>query len=182
MAAPVTYWRWISPICIAMVTAQSVFHWSIEGDSEPVKMFDRNAGLTDGTQIINYQVSGDGKWGLLCGISAGGAPGVINGTMQLYSVEKNVSQMLQGHAGAFTVLKIPGRDEPAQVLCFEDKKPDAPAKLFIMAVASDIHAASGTPKTSLGPPDPCKSMYLTARRPPRRTASPRWHLLPCCES
>lgn len=143
MTAPVAFWRWISPVCIALVTAQSVFHWSIEGDSPPVKVFDRNAGLTDGTQIINYQVSGDGKWCLLCGISAGASPGVINGTMQLYSVEKAVSQMLQGHAGAFTVLTIPGRDEPAQVLCFEDKKPDQPAKLFIMEVGRDKTAPGG---------------------------------------
>lgn len=131
-----------------MATAQSVFHWSIEGDAAPVKIFDRNAGLTDGTQIINYQVSRDGKWCLLCGISAGASPGVINGTMQLYSVEKAVSQMLQGHAGAFTVLKIPGRDEPAQVLCFEDKKPDQPAKLFIMEVGRDKSAPGGVFKVT----------------------------------
>ena len=95
MPTPVSYWRWISNNTIALVTATSVFHWSAEGDSAPVKVFDRNAALTDGTQIINYHVSGDSKWCLLCGISAGGAPGVINGTMQLYSVEKSVSQMLQ---------------------------------------------------------------------------------------
>lgn len=148
MPAPVTYWRWISPNTIALVTAQSVFHWSIEGDSAPVKIFDRNSGLTDGTQIINYQVSGDGKWCLLCGISAGATPGVINGTMQLFSIDKQVSQMLQGHSGAFTVLNIPGRDEPAQVLAFEDKKPDQPAKIFIMEVGRDKNAPGGVFKVA----------------------------------
>jgi clathrin heavy chain len=143
MPAPVGYWRWITPTAIALVTATSVFHWSIDGDSAPVKIFDRNPGLTEGSQIINYQVSNDGKWCLLCGISAGGAPGVINGTMQLYSTEKSVSQMLQGHSGVFSVIKVPGRDEPAQVLCFEDKKPDQPAKLFIMEVGRDKNAPGG---------------------------------------
>jgi clathrin heavy chain len=143
MPAPVTYWRWTSPTAIALVTATSIFHWALEGDSAPVKIFDRNPGLTDGTQIINYQVSVDGKWCLLCGISAGGAPGVINGTMQLYSTEKSVSQMLQGHSGVFSVIKVPGRDEPAQVLCFEEKKPDQPAKLFIMEVGRDKTAPGG---------------------------------------
>ena len=76
MPAPVTYWRWLSPNLIVLVTAVSVFHWSIEGDSPPIKIFDRNAALTEGTQIINYQISEDTKWCLLCGISAGGAPGV----------------------------------------------------------------------------------------------------------
>ena len=116
MPTPVGYWRWISPNAIALVTASSVFHWSIEGEAAPVKIFDRNPALAEGNQIIGYQVSLDGKWCLLAGISAGGAPGVINGTMQLYSIEKQVSQMLQGHAGAFTVLKIPGREELAQVV------------------------------------------------------------------
>lgn len=143
MAAPVTYWRWISPNAIALVTATSVFHWSIEGDAAPVKIFDRNAGITDGTQVINYQVSGDGKWCLLCAISAGATPGVINGAMQLYSIEKSVSQMLQGHCGVFSVIKVPGRDEPAQILCFEDKKPDQPPKLFIMEVGREKTAPGG---------------------------------------
>jgi len=109
-----------------------------------VKIFDRNPGLTDNTQIINYQVSNDGKWCLLVGISAGGAPGVINGTMQLYSIEKAVSQMLQGHTGVFTVIKLPGRDvEQAQVLAFEDKRPDQPAKLFVMEVGREKTAPGG---------------------------------------
>jgi len=143
MPSAVTFWRWISPNTIALVTAESVFHWSIEGETPPTKIFDRNPGITEGNQIFNYQVSGDGKWCLLCGISAGGAPGVINGTMQLYSIEKSVSQMLQGHSGVFSVIKVPGRDEPAQILAFEDKKPDQPAKLFIMEVGRDKSAPGG---------------------------------------
>lgn len=31
MPVPVQYWRWITPNNIALVTAESVFHWSIEG-------------------------------------------------------------------------------------------------------------------------------------------------------
>lgn len=165
MPAAVSFWRWISPNTIALVTATSVFHWSIEGDAAPVKIFDRNAALAEGTQIISYQVSGDGKWCLLCGISAGSAPGIINGTMQLYSIEKTVSQMLQGHAGAFTVLKIPGREELAQVLCFEDKKPDQPAKLFVMEVGRDKTAPGGvfrvTPQNIPVPPDAANDFPVT---------------------
>eukprot|EP00607_Mallomonas_marina_P003718 CAMPEP_0182427698 /NCGR_PEP_ID=MMETSP1167-20130531/18991_1 /TAXON_ID=2988 /ORGANISM="Mallomonas Sp, Strain CCMP3275" /LENGTH=1652 /DNA_ID=CAMNT_0024610121 /DNA_START=314 /DNA_END=5272 /DNA_ORIENTATION=+ len=144
MPNPVVFWRWISNNTIALVTATSVFHWGIDGDSIPVKIFDRNAALTEGTQIINYQVSNDGKWCLLIGISAGGA-GVINGNMQLYSIEKSVSQMLQGHSGVFSSIKVAGRDpkDLAQVLAFEDKKPDQPAKLFVMEVGRDKSAPGG---------------------------------------
>lgn len=69
MTEPVTYWRWATPSIVALVTATAVYHWSIEGDSAPQKMFDRNAALGAGTQIINYQLSPDGKFCLLGGIS-----------------------------------------------------------------------------------------------------------------
>lgn len=39
------------------------------GQSEPKKMFDRHASLTD-TQIINYKTSANEKWGVLIGIKA----------------------------------------------------------------------------------------------------------------
>jgi clathrin heavy chain len=142
MPSPVQFWRWISPSAIALITESSVYHWSIEGESPPTKIFDKNPILASGHQVINYQVSGDGKWCLLCGISAGG-PGIINGNMQLYSIEKSVSQMLQGHTGVFSVINVPGREEEAQILCFEDKKPDQPAKLYIMEVGRDKSAPGG---------------------------------------
>lgn len=149
---------------IAMVTATSVFHWSSEGESNPVKIFDRNPGIGETTQIINYQVSGDEKWCLLCGISAGATPGTIDGTMQLYSTDKSVSQMLQGHSGVFTVLKLPGRD-PAQILAFEDKKPDQPAKLFVMEVGRDKSAPGGvfriTPQNIPVPADAANDFPVT---------------------
>ncbi len=41
------------------------------------------------------------------------------------------------------MIKVPGREEPTQILCFEDKKPDQPAKLFIMEVGREKTAPSG---------------------------------------
>jgi clathrin heavy chain len=165
LPAPVTYWRWITPNTIALVTAASVFHWSIEGDAAPVKIFDRNPAVGEGSQIINYCVSGDNKWCLLSGISAGATPGTINGNLQLYSIEKQVSQMLVGHIGAFTVLNIPGRDEPAQVLVFEEKKPDQPPKLFIMEVGRNKDAPGGvfrvTPQNIPVPADAANDFPVT---------------------
>ena len=83
-------------------------------------MFDRLDKLGPNTQIINYRVSPDNHWCLLGGISAG-AGGTVDGNMQLYSVEKKVSQHLTGHVAAFAMIKIPGREDPAQVLCFHGK-------------------------------------------------------------
>ena len=163
MPSPISFWRWLSPTTIALVTAESVYHWSVDGDSSPLKVFDRNPGLND-NQIINYQVSADEKWCLVCGISAGGG-GAINGTMQLYSNEKSVSQMLQGHAGVFSVIKVPGREEPAQVLAFEEKKPDQQAKLYVMEVGRDKSAQGGvfrvTPQNIPMPPEAANDFPVT---------------------
>mmetsp|Transcript_15000 Transcript_15000/g.32473 ORF Transcript_15000/g.32473 Transcript_15000/m.32473 type:complete len:1730 (-) Transcript_15000:86-5275(-) len=138
MDSPIVFWKWTSADNLALVTATSVHHWSsTEGSSAPTKMFDRHPTIGPNTQIINYQVSPDSKWCLLGGISANPGGGV-NGNMQLYSVEKKVSQPLQGHAGAFHKFKVSGREDEAQVLVFHEKKSDDPAhKLFVMEVGRD---------------------------------------------
>lgn len=138
MTEQVVFWKWTSSSNLALVTATSVYHWALEANSTPTKVFDRNPQLGPNTQIINYRVSPDGKWCLLGGISAGGAPGVVNGNMQLYNIDKKVSQPLTGHAAGFATLKLPGR-EPAQVIVFHEKKPDSqePPKLFIREVGRD---------------------------------------------
>jgi len=91
MPEPVVFWRWTSESNLALVTAGSVYHWALDGSSAPVKMFDRHASIGATSQIINYQTSPDNKWLLLGGISAR-AGGGVNGNMQLYSLEKKVSQ------------------------------------------------------------------------------------------
>ena len=69
LTEPVIYWKWISPSAIAMVTGAAVFHWSMEGQSEPQKIFDRHPTLND-TQIIIYKTSPDEKWMVLIGIKS----------------------------------------------------------------------------------------------------------------
>jgi clathrin heavy chain len=140
MPEPVLFWKWTGAQNLALVTATSVYHWGMDAQSPPQKIFDRHPTIGANSQIINYHVSPDDKWCLLGGISAGQGGGV-NGNMQLFSREKKVSQPLQGHAGAFAILKLMGRDDPAQVLCFHEKKADSPPgeppKLFVMEVGRD---------------------------------------------
>ncbi len=143
MTDPVLFWRWISPNMIVLVTGTSVYHWSIEGDSAPQKVFDRHADLGPAVQVIGYSLSSDEKWGLLIGISKG-ATGGINGNMQLYSVEKRVSQVLAGHAGVFTTITPPGRTDRAQVLIFTGRKDGGPHQLFVMEVGREKDAPGGT--------------------------------------
>merc|ERR1719253_1200729 len=143
MDAPIVYWKWTGPNNLALVTAASVYHWTADGPDAPAKVFDRHPTIGASTQIINYQVSPDDQWCLLGGISAG-PQGGVNGNMQLYSVEKKVSQPLQGHAGAFAKVKLADREDPAQLLVFHEKKAADPAhKLFVMEVGRD--PSKGTP-------------------------------------
>eukprot|EP00980_Cylindrotheca_fusiformis_P020304 scaffold7344_cov145-Cylindrotheca_fusiformis.AAC.2 len=138
MPEPLVFWKWTSPSNLALVTASGVFHWALDAQSTPVKMFDRHATLGPNTQIINYKVSPDQKWCLLGGISAG-AGGVVNGNMQLFNVDRKVSQPLQGHAASFATIKIPGRED-AQILVFHEKKAEAPhepPKLYIKEIGRD---------------------------------------------
>ena len=50
MPDDVIFWKWISLNTIALVTETSVFHWSMEGDSTPQKIFDRHSSLA-GCQV-----------------------------------------------------------------------------------------------------------------------------------
>jgi clathrin heavy chain len=138
----VVFWKWISPATVAMVTGTGVFHWSMEGQSEPVKVFDRHPTLND-TQIINYKTSSDEKWMVLIGIKSEPGTNRIIGAMQLYSKEKNVSQPIEGHAASFADLKLEGASTPSTLFTFAAKTA-AGAKIHVIEVQPGTKDA-GTP-------------------------------------
>lgn len=130
----VIFWRWVSSTTLGIVTATSVYHWSMDNDAAPVKMFDRHASLAD-TQIINYRASSDGQWMVLIGISANTDPNgfKIKGSMQLYSKERGVSQPIEGHAAAFAELKTQDGAVPYKLFTFAARTATG-AKLHIVEV------------------------------------------------
>ncbi|XP_045469478.1 clathrin heavy chain [Harmonia axyridis] len=115
MNEDVIFWKWISLNTLALVTETSVYHWSMEGDSTPVKMFDRHS-LLNGCQIINYRTDPKQNWLLLVGITA--QQSRVVGAMQLYSVERKCSQPIEGHAASFATFKMEGNPEPSTLFCF----------------------------------------------------------------
>jgi len=78
-------------------------------------MFERHSSL-NGCQIINYRADKALKWLLVVGISA--QQHRVAGHMQLYSVERQVSQPIEGHAAAFAQFKIPGNSEESTLFSF----------------------------------------------------------------
>jgi clathrin heavy chain len=69
MAEDVAYWKWINETTLGLVTPTSVYHWSIQGDSPPKKIFDRHSSLLTG-QVISYRVNPSETWMVLIAISA----------------------------------------------------------------------------------------------------------------
>eukprot|EP00163_Fabomonas_tropica_P025672 TRINITY_DN4486_c0_g1_i1.p1 TRINITY_DN4486_c0_g1~~TRINITY_DN4486_c0_g1_i1.p1 ORF type:complete len:1704 (-),score=653.64 TRINITY_DN4486_c0_g1_i1:69-5180(-) len=132
MTDAVVFWKWVNVNTVALVTATSVYHWSMEGDSAPVKVFDRHASLAN-SQIINYRINSNGEWAVLVGISAG-ADGRVGGHMQLYSVKKRVSQPIEGYAAVFADTVIPGSTTKTSVLAFAGQAAGQ-TKLHIVEVA-----------------------------------------------
>ncbi|CAI9724428.1 clathrin heavy chain 1 isoform X1 [Octopus vulgaris] len=134
MTEDVTFWKWISVNTVALVTDTAVYHWGMEGqngeagDSQPLKMFDRHSSLA-GCQVINYRTDEKQQWLLLIGISAqvnaensAVTPPTqqnrVVGAMQLYSMERKVSQPIEGHAAAFAQFKMDGNQALSTLFCF----------------------------------------------------------------
>lgn len=99
---PAVLIKWISKYAIGIVTATEVYHWTI-GQQRPLRQFPRHSSLKD-SQIIDYEVSANGKWCVLKGIRLDAGDGVT-GQMQLYSVERKVSQLVPAHAGTFSTIE-----------------------------------------------------------------------------
>jgi len=132
MTDDVIFWKWISLNTIALVTETSVYHWSMEGDSQPQKIFDRHSSLS-GCQIINYRCDAAQNWLLLIGISA--QQNRVVGAMQLYSVERKVSQPIEGHAAAFIPFRMEGNPADSTLFCFGVRSAQG-GKLHIIEVGN----------------------------------------------
>ncbi|KAL5974984.1 hypothetical protein ACLOJK_031660 [Asimina triloba] len=118
---------------------------ALKGDSEPVKVFDRTANLTN-NQIINYRCDPSEKWLVLIGIAPGAPerPQLVKGNMQLFSVDQQRSQALEAHAATFASIKVTGNDHPSTLISFATKSTNAgqvTSKLHVI----ELGAQSGKP-------------------------------------
>mmetsp|Transcript_7985 Transcript_7985/g.15241 ORF Transcript_7985/g.15241 Transcript_7985/m.15241 type:complete len:1712 (+) Transcript_7985:39-5174(+) len=131
----VVFWKWIDAKTIAIVTERCVLHWSMDGEQQPQKIFDR-AQQQGQVQIINYRSSADGKWLALGGIAAD-PNGGVKGVLQVYSVTNGSSQpTMDAHAACFTTLTVDGRSTPSTLFCFT-KIDQSGSKLMIIEVGAD---------------------------------------------
>ncbi|XP_077251138.1 clathrin heavy chain 2-like [Tasmannia lanceolata] len=148
MPEQVVFWKWITPKLLGLVTQTSVYHWSIEGDSEPVKMFERTANLSN-NQIINYRCDPSEKWLVLIGIAPGAPerPQLVKGNMQLFSVDQQRSQALEAHAASFALFKVAGNENPSTLICFASKTMNA-GQIISKLHVIELGAQPGKPSFS----------------------------------
>lgn len=130
MVEEVVFWRWLGPSAIGMVTDNGVYHWNLEGSEDPRKVFDRHPSLS-GCQIINYRTDSTGRWLLLVGIVA--QQGRVVGAMQLYNVDRGVSQAIEGHTGAFAEVMLEGATHSTKLFVFAVRTATA-AKLHLVEI------------------------------------------------
>jgi clathrin heavy chain len=126
MNEDVVFWKWMDVKTIGLVTENSVYRWSIEGESGPIKIFDRHVTLS-GCQIINLRASSDENWFVLVGISS--RDGRVAGSMQLYSKARSVSQPIEGHAAAFAELTLENAQSPTKLFSFAVRTANGSAKV-----------------------------------------------------
>ncbi|XP_022191703.2 clathrin heavy chain [Nilaparvata lugens] len=128
MDTDIVFWKWISESVIALVTGSSVYHWSIDGDSDPVKIFDRHQ-IMKGDQIISYKADNILNWVLLIGLSC--QNNRVVGTMQLYCVQVARSQIIEAHSACFTTFKMEGNQTPSNLICLASRQEQS-GKLYII--------------------------------------------------
>ncbi|RZF40357.1 hypothetical protein LSTR_LSTR008787 [Laodelphax striatellus] len=126
----IVFWKWISENVIALLTEKALYHWSVEGDSDPVRIFDRHANLKE-NQIISYKTDTAFDWLLLIGLSC--QNNRVVGTMQLYCVHMARSQIIEAHSACFTNLKMEGNQVATNLICFASRQ-EQNGKLYIIEV------------------------------------------------
>eukprot|EP01054_Gregarina_sp_Poly1_P010059 Gregarina_sp_Poly_1__10058@NODE_678_length_6812_cov_99_742476_g511_i0_p1_GENE_NODE_678_length_6812_cov_99_742476_g511_i0NODE_678_length_6812_cov_99_742476_g511_i0_p1_ORF_typecomplete_len1149_score194_88Clathrin/PF00637_20/79Clathrin/PF00637_20/4_9e12Clathrin/PF00637_20/1_2e16Clathrin/PF00637_20/1_8e13Clathrin/PF00637_20/4_6e21Clathrin_H_link/PF13838_6/1_4e17TPR_7/PF13176_6/0_88TPR_7/PF13176_6/4_4e02SNAP/PF14938_6/40SNAP/PF14938_6/6_8e02SNAP/PF14938_6/3_9e02SNAP/PF14938_6/3_2e02SNAP/PF14938_6/93_ len=154
----IVFWKWLENRWLVVITATNVYHWHLKNDGEadtmPKTMFARSGKLAEEVQIINYSVDDEQdpaeiKWCLLAGIYLSPVDKKsILGCLQLWSVEKQQQQFLEGHAGCFGKIVLDDcSQEPVKVFSFCEKKNNV-SKIYIM----DIYSQRGE-----GKPQPFKA-------------------------
>uniref|UniRef100_A0A1I8FD19 Clathrin heavy chain n=1 Tax=Macrostomum lignano TaxID=282301 RepID=A0A1I8FD19_9PLAT len=112
-----------------IVTERCVLHWRLGQRFGP-----SISSLAAGARLSTYKCDSTEKWLVLVGIAAQQGPG-CGRHAALYSVDRRVSQPLEGHAAAFARLK-PSTNQASQV------------NVFCFSVRSGGAAASCTPSRS----------------------------------
>lgn len=105
---PVIFWKWLSNDVLGLISARNIYTLNVfDGNvnGKPTLLTQRNAALNN-TQIINIITNNKLDWFALVGIMQ--ENGRIAGKIQLYSKNRNISQVIDGHVATFTNILLEG--------------------------------------------------------------------------
>jgi len=134
----VVFWKWVSANTIGIVTETAVYHWYLSDKAEPAKVFDRHNSLAP-TQIMNYRADRHEQWLALIGIAATPSQ-TVAGHMQLYSVARKQSQVLEAHAASFATINLAGHETSLLAFVSKPSTGEGAAKLHIIEVGTERKA------------------------------------------
>lgn len=113
---PVIFWKWLNNNVLGLVSARNIYTLDVfDGNvnGKPTVLTQRNAALNN-TQVINLIANDKSDWFALVGIMQ--ENGRIAGKIQLYSKNRNISQVIDGHVASFTNILLEGNgSEKVQV-------------------------------------------------------------------
>ena len=135
----VTYWTWLNERAIGLVSSTSVFVLDISEMNSPAKKcFDRQGGLAQSNVfVLKLTCDSHNGWFALSAISSSNVGGSVQviGYIQLYNVQQNASQNIEGFAPAMKDVKCID-DNDSSIFCFIDKKQNNPNyKLLITDIS-----------------------------------------------
>ncbi|KAL7716081.1 putative Clathrin heavy chain [Entamoeba marina] len=113
LQTPLVFWKWANDHILAIVTTNAVYHFDLHSPSAaPRKIVDRHPELSS-SQIIGYKIDPTEKWIAVIALLQRGND--IVGKIQLFSLEKNASQIIDGYAASFYEYKFDDANEPSVI-------------------------------------------------------------------
>ena len=145
---PIVHWQWVSDSNLAVITTNTVYHWNLPKDSskdfpEPERIFDRHESLS-GCQVVSYISDPSEKWLCIVGIRPPSPPSRnVSGHLQLFSVSKNMSQVLEGHAATFATLQMHAYKATLFVFASRIEKPEGKIESLLRVIEVGGEGAFG---------------------------------------
>eukprot|EP01022_Parablepharisma_sp_SALTPOND_P013452 TRINITY_DN17_c4_g1_i7.p1 TRINITY_DN17_c4_g1~~TRINITY_DN17_c4_g1_i7.p1 ORF type:complete len:614 (-),score=22.26 TRINITY_DN17_c4_g1_i7:225-2066(-) len=119
----VELWRWVSDTVIGIVGTKSIYHVDITtkpSNAPATVVFKKSEDIEKAqAQILNYVVDSTGKWCVLYGIYS--ISGTLNGMIQVYSIERQVSQNLEGFSPCFADVPLIDPNYKNKIITFVRK-------------------------------------------------------------
>ncbi|KAK9460391.1 uncharacterized protein V1516DRAFT_676506 [Lipomyces oligophaga] len=146
MPEKIEFWKWFDEKSIVLVTGTTIYHWDIfdPAQAAPVKITDRDQSLAN-CLLINYHVEKDGRWVVLIGLASEQNRAV--GHMQLYSLDRQISQAIQGHAAAFTRFRMDGAQADSKLFCFANRSATGGGNIRIIEIDAPADGVKYSNKT-----------------------------------